>query len=422
MAALMLVAIFGIRPLFSDRLPTGFYGYDVSAGQDLALTVGMTCLVSLGLGVFLASGGNRSRPGERPRPVGAQPMTLGRLAVASAGGVVVYAVFMAARYGPSVFGELMAGRSASLSETLGGIPEVVTTLPLSGSVAAALYLISHRSQKMSSAEWWAVTLAALVSVIGVSALGNRRFLIPAVLAPVIAALVRRPVRLHLWHLAVGLAMVVVLAAIPMVRSAGARAPGQSFVDALLQYIQQEGIVGTLVPVFASYDTEMFDYIALAGPSLQSGFDPWGAGRGTLLAFVTWPMPSAWFQSYRDEVLTRFWGGGCGNPVCPVSSLAGVLYFDGGLIVVAIGSVLAGLLLRRLTLVLANAVEASTLKLLMTVIASSFALVAVRTDTVAAIWWCFYMCGIGLVSYALLPRNAQPVTTPRLQHDKSLRQR
>ena len=51
--------------------------------------------------------------------------------------------------------------------------------------------------------------------------------------------------------------------------------------------------------------------------------------------------------WSDEVLTTLWGGGCGHPYCPVASVAGVTYFDGGFPLVIVGSFAFGFGLRWL---------------------------------------------------------------------------
>jgi hypothetical protein len=240
-----------------------------------------------------------------------------------------------------------------------------------------------------------------ISLVMVSALGTRRFMIPAVLMPICAALIRRPAKLRLWHLAVGFLGLLFVAIVPMVRSAGARLPGENLLTASLRYASEQGIGGILEPIFASYDTEMLDYIALASSRIHSGWLSLGLGRGTLLEFILRPLPGSMLShpAWSDEVLINLWGGtGCGNPYCPVASVAGVTYFDGGYPLVIVGSLAFGFGLRWLATRWVYNGHLGDFRATAVAIASSFALVAARTNTVHATWWCIYTLIIAWLIY------------------------
>jgi hypothetical protein len=407
----MLVMIFGIRPLFVDRFDVRtMYGLVPDADAlDAAMRVGATCLFWFTLGAFIAT----VRP-RRASQILEQGVKAHRRRVQlSAAAVLVVALVSVALYvaaivvlaGPSSLLALSGGRSSEAS--LSGVPELVLVVPIAGSVATALFLISRRGDPLRRSEVLLLVVAVSLSLVALSQLGTRRFLIPGLLIPLVAALIRSPVRLKAWHVLAGAAAFIFLAIVPMVRSAGARMPGENLLTASWRYFSDEGIAGVLTPVFASFDTEMLDYIAVyAGQSNPVV----GAGKGTFLEFLTRPIPgSGTGLAFSDEVLTTIWGGGCGFPNCPVPSIAGVLYFDGGLVAVAIGSLLFGMFVRFLAGRWALNAVLSDLEATVVAIVSGFALVAARTNTIHAMWWCIYTLLVLFLIHALFsrsPRKAQ----------------
>jgi hypothetical protein len=249
----------------------------------------------------------------------------------------------------------------------------------------------------------------------VSALGTRRFMIPAVLMPISAALIRRSARLRLWHLAIGFVGLLFVAIVPMVRSAGARLPGENLLTASFRYASERGIEGILEPIFASYDTEMLDYIALVSSRIHAGWLSFGLGRGTLLEFILRPVPASMLGQtpWSDKVLINLWGGtGCGHPYCPVASVAGVTYFDGGFPLVIVGSFAFGFVVRWLATRWVYNRHLGDFRATVVAIASSFALVAARTNTVHATWWCIYTLIIAGAIYGIFSARLNDIRRPR----------
>lgn len=402
----MLAAIFGVRPLFSERFSEGpwYERYTPSpAGEELALLVGMTGILALTIGV--AASRTPINTSVTPRLQSRQEiarLSIGHVAIATMVATISYLGALMLLAGPGIFGQLRNGRSADLA--MGGIPEFVMIIPLMASVSTALFLLTHRKRHLRFAEIIILLGATCTSIALVSQLGNRRFIIPAALIPLIAALIRKPTRVKLWHAIVALAGVLLLATIPMVRAAGARRTGEGLLSAAWRHLKDEGISGVIQPIFASYDTEMFDYIAIVAPTLN--LSDYGWGRGTVMEFIFRPLPSSWMteQAWSDKIMTRFFGGGCGDPVCPVASWPGVLYFEGGLFIVAIGSFLAGFLLRKVSIKWQYNRNFSVRTQLYVVIVASFALIAMRTNTVHAIWWILYTLIIAYVLYIAATLN------------------
>lgn len=395
-AIVMLFMIFGIRPLFVGRFSERtIYGYTpTDSGEQTALTVGVVCMGAFAVGTFFAS---RS-PKKLDQLASRSPSASGRLLNISArqtlliafGSVGVYLAIIFVLAGPRVISALGAGRSADPSLT--GVPELVLLFPMGGSLAAALFLMSRRGVSITRTEGLLLLTACVTSIVLLSQLGNRRFLIPGVLIPVIALLMRRSVRLRLVHVALAFGAFLFIAIIPMVRSAGARLPGETLLTATARYLGTQGIGGVLSPVFASYDTEMLDYIGIAADRIQGASAPgFGAGRGTFVEFLTRPLPGLLHlpTPYSDALLTSIYGGGCGDPVCPVASVGGVLYFDGGVTGVLLGSILFGIGLRWLSVMWVTNKRLTPISATIVAIFSAFALIMTRTNTIHAIWWAIY---------------------------------
>lgn len=405
-AATMLVAIFGVRPLFNDRFDEeSWYGIYIPSqeGESIALLVGAITMASFTLGALIMGGRVKKAAYANTQKselskIGIR-FTAHHILAVTICATVAYVGLLTVLAGPGIFNQLRNGRSTGLA--IGGVPEIVMMVPLSGSIAVALFLLTNKQRRINGTELLIALTAIISSVMLLSQLGNRRFIIPAVLIPIIASLIRRPVRVKLWHVAATVASILILAILPMVRSAGARRPGEGLVDALWRYLRDEGFTGTIRPVFASYDTEMFDFIAIVAPTLEQ--DRFGLGRGTLLEFMTRPLPGSWVPGtpWSEVVLTQFFGGGCGNPVCPVASYPGVLFFDGGFVLVALGSIAMGAFLRLLAIKLRYNKHLSTTEMLYIVIAASFSLVAMRTNTVHAAWWALYTMLIAFSIYTVV---------------------
>jgi hypothetical protein len=415
-AIIMLFAIFSVRPLFSNRFAEQtFYGYVPSlVGERTALLAGIVCMACFAAGCFFWS----VRPARAAELAARVPKPEKRLVnlsakkvlVVSVVGAVVYALMLVAIAGTGTVAALSGGRSADV--VIAGVPEVILLVPMTGSIVTTLFIINRRHAMIIKSEAIYCVAAVGVSLVLLSQLGNRRFLIPAALMPLMAMLVRKTMRIRAYHVVLALVGFVFIAIVPMVRSAGARMPGENLLTASWRYLGDRGISGVLTPVFASYDTEMLDYIALMSQKITAdtgiGF---GMGRGTILEFLLRPLPSSVTGvQYSDQLLTSIWGGGCGQPVCPVASVAGVFYFEGGLIAVALGTFAFAAVLRFLSNRMAYSSGLKLLPITCVTVASAFALIAARTNTIHSLWWVLYALALVLVVYRVVSSPA--TTTPR----------
>jgi hypothetical protein len=408
-AIVMLFAIFSVRPLFDNRFSEQtFYGYVPSAaGERTALLVGVVCMTSFAVACFFWSvrpaRAAELRATERKSETREVRLSARKVLVISLVGAVVYTVMLFVIAGRGTVAALSGGRSADVA--IAGVPELILLIPMLGSVVVTLFIISRRDTSISRSEALYCLMAVAVSLVLLSQLGNRRFLIPAALMPVIGLLVRKPIRLGGHHVLLALVAFVFIAIVPMVRSAGARMPGENLLTASWRYLGERGVAGVLTPVFASYDTEMLDYIALMSEKLppNAGMQ-FGLGRGTLVEFFLRPLPSSITGvQYSDQLLTLVWGGGCGQPVCPVASVAGVLYFEGGIMAVALGTFVFAAGLRVLSNRLAYNANLRVLPTTCVTVVSAFALIATRTNTVHSLWWSIYALVLVLVVYWVVSR-------------------
>lgn len=403
-AITMLASIFAIRP-FVRKFTLGLYGQNLSDEYiDRAVGAGIVGMIAFTFGCLMV----RRRENEfRIRPPSRRELRLGSggLLVLTVLGLLAYVGILTAIVGPAAVLAMGGGRSADV--VTAGVPAIVMMIPLAGPVAGAAMVIGTRADvKLGLVRVVALLSTSALSIAALSQLGNRRFIIPAALIPIIAVVARRKIGVRPQYLLLGVAGLLVVAIIPMVRSAGSRRDGESFVDAILRYANDQGLLGIIEPVFASNDTEMLDFLGLVMQRMDDGLQAFGLGRGTIGDFLTAPLPTSIFSgtSFADEVLIGIWGGGCGQPACPVASVVGVSYFDGGLIGVVLGCLLFGIFMRILARRLTMIETLSDWPALVAVVASSYAIVLTRTNTINAIWWVIYTIVIAAIVYALSTRR------------------
>lgn len=397
MSCLMLMAIFGIRPIaihfWGGPL---LYGIDPSSGFRFAQRVGMLSAIGFAAGTAVAGtkpnfAASNSAPRRITRSGNRQEIDFSRLTAravlrVSIVGLCLGILLVVAKGGVAGARAIVGGRSEAASAVIEGLPVFVLVLPLLGSVAAAIYILCVAgNRKLAAGEALTIAAAVMVSAISNITLGNRRFIIPSLLVPLAAIIFARRgklPRLAVPALPVTLGIFLVL---PFVRSAGARTPGQSLTSAIVDRLVSGGVVGSLRNFFTSYDTEMFDYIALIGPRLGSSV-PYGAGRGTFLEFVQYPLPGSLAgPMYSDSLLQAFYGA---QKVRPVESSPGTLVFDFGLIGMMIGMFAMGWFLRRIERAVSGGGKSNAYMACFAVLAG-YAPVIARTDSTQAVWWTLY---------------------------------
>jgi len=365
-----------------------------------ASLVGAFLLWSIAIGAFFYS---RWRNGPDPRyyrspalnplPVNANSPSLPhvRALICAVAAIVLYFAALMALLGVARVLAMSRGRSAASAPQ--NLPEIIGVLPLAGSIAAATIILMARGRPIGFSAWLSIAACTALSLMAVSQLGNRRFMIPSLLIVGIALLMRKPVRIRLWHGVVGLLTLLIFAVVPWVRSEGNR-NGLSFPEAIARYLSETGFFGTIRNIFTTYDTEMYDYIAVVAPRLASGRADYGYGTGTVLEFLTRPLPASLLENVersnkvREYVFNYDCGIGCGLPF-PVPSLGGVLYFDGWYIGVILGGILAGITTRALAQRWSRAATNTVAQNVFTAVFASYVGIAARTETVYALWHSIY---------------------------------
>ena len=350
----VLVSIFGLRPLaMSTRGDYVFYGLDVSPYAPGAEFMGFiaTLMFAVGGGIAAISGKTNwdglARESERRDTQVQLPWSIGPWAsyVLALGIVAAWFALLARAGGGTAFLRvLFAGRSELVVESLAGMPAVLFGLPV---IAASLVATVRFGRELSSAyrpterlAYWLVIAATLIPP---TALGTRRFLLPSLVVAALGTMGGKPfARVPVKWIAGGVGAFLVLAAIPFVRSAGSRTGSKDFVGALSDYFGQNGVANVVDTYFLSYDTEMFDYLAILRPVVGESV-PYGLGRGSVLELLNSLLPASLApgQRWSDQVLTGIFGGACSEVVCPVPSIVGSAFIDFGWFGLIIGCAVWG---------------------------------------------------------------------------------
>lgn len=395
-ALLMLVSIFGVRPLLmASRGEYGFYGGDSEVGFQIAANVGFFALTALLAGYSLAATRDARIGSTRQRPLNAQASKLAEvrpevgvsLALVIALFVVLmwFAIMAWVGGGTAFISLLFAGRSEEVSTRLENVPSIVPALPVVAAlIAANTRLLQTRLAPFTSGQnalYWIVIAAA---VIPPAALGTRRFLIPSLVAGALgvaaASWFKRVSARMLIAIVVGF---LLLAILPFVRSAGSRTGSADLLGAMFEFFTTEGVGGVLDSFFLSYDTEMFNYVAYVAPALGNQI-PYGQGRMLLGDLLLAPVPAsiAPATTYANQVLTALFGGGCSEVYCPVPSLPGALYFDGGFILVILGMFVTGWAMNRFEPAF---LRASGWKLSALLVLAAFTIQIMRGNPASQLW-------------------------------------
>ncbi|MDH3022467.1 hypothetical protein QEN41_21050 [Gordonia alkanivorans] len=423
---LILVSVFGVRPLLMARDDSSFefYGYRITASEfEYATFLGFLAVVGLTMGFIAGRFFGRTqmdrsqlngscppdsfRPGSVAKSIEVDP---GR-SFAAAWLLILgwFAVMVFVGGGLGFVSQLFGGRSPEVTAKLSNVPAIVFALPVVAALVIAVTRFRHeRSTRYSRAQLLHYWLLAAVTVIPPSALGTRRFLIPSVVIAVLGSLSGKlQLRVPLSWGVLGIGSFLVLTIFPFVRSAGSRSPDQAgLVGAMQSYFVDEGVSGSLENYFVSFDTEMFNYVAFLSSRLGRDI-PYGLGQGTFGEIIAMPIPAALspLDIWNDVMLTSAFGSGCSiETACPVPSVVGVLFSDFWIPGVLVGIVAIGYLASKFdrSLEISRYPEATAALLL----AAGFAVVFFRGNSMAQFWYGFQIFVVWfLVTRALAGLNA-----------------
>jgi hypothetical protein len=347
-AALMLGLLFGVRPLV--MLATGdltYLGaYNVGAFLDRATGLGLLGSLAFVLGYEIVS----HRPLDRHAEAGADRAVdearLRRFIVVCSGlGLALFAVHLS--LGGSIVETLRllaAGRSNRVHELLSSSSEYLSAAPVLLACAATV-LVAARAPRIPRRDIVLAGLLAAVPIVVFFAIGTRRFILPSLVLPVLVFFLisgKRP-RAR-WALFVLPALFVVLATIPVARSAGAREQAGGLVPIFQEAARQPQ--SSLVDFVTGLDTSMVPALAMEIEALdRTGH--FARGGATVGDFFLAPVPSALFdkpQTARNQMLIDVTGRPCETGAggsCPDFSVVGTFYQDLGYLGVGLGMVLFG---------------------------------------------------------------------------------
>lgn len=415
---LILISIFGVRPLLMPGNPASFnmYGYNTASGFDNAALFGFIGTASFVAGYALWRMVLRHGHEKKASPVKAPPMLPDwaprrsmMIAWCLFGSWFLLMIIIGG--GVGFLSELFGGRSPAVMAKLANVPAVVSALPVIGcTIIAGVRFQYERYVKYTVHQNLAYWLVAAVSVIPPSSIGTRRFLIPSVVMALVGALANswtKKIRPS-WVVG-GVVFFFALAVIPFVRSAGSRKLGESdLLGAMNAYFGQEGVRGVLDGFFLSYDTEMFNYVSYLSQAMGSTI-PFGMGRGTLGEIVGLPIPAAItpFERWNDVLLLYMYGEPCDyKQACPVPSIVGVLYSDLAIPGVISGMILLGIWSGRFEASLMTATGTKMGVLMLTV---GFAISFTRGNSMAQVWLAVqcYFVWWALDKFLLRPRKEKP---------------
>jgi hypothetical protein len=405
----MLVVIFAFRPWAMARYAQyEFYGLDVTSGIRHALVIGAAAMSFFAAGTLAASRSLTPRTTEASKPgVSGKPAAVGQFTVVALAllGTGAWAVGLSLYTGsPEILSLLGRGRSPEVTHALAGLPTLLQALPLLGSAAATVYVVRYaRLRTLTRSEVACLAIAVLLATAANLQLGTRRFVLTGVLVPFATIVFTRGGRLPRGTVPFSALGLLAAAAVPFVRSAGARRGDENILGATWRILVEDGPNEIFKRFFTSYDTEMFSYIAYVGPRLGDGI-PLGLGRGTVREFLAFPLPAGWLDGplFSDQLLISMLGAPCAPRTCPVLSIVGVAYADFALPGVMVVMAVVGYAVRRFEL---KALQTSTDRnLLLLGTLAGFAIVIARTNAVHATWWMIYYLLYVAVAAVLLPRN------------------
>lgn len=394
---LILLSIYGVRPLLMPDEPQSFrfYGYSINSGFEQAALLGFIGTTAFVVGyaairVGLTSSNHTNLNTQiRPETVNRLHRSAPQRAAFSAWSL--FAAWLLAMVvlggGPSFLGVLFAGRSEQALDALAGVPAFVSALPVIGCLLVAVVRFQNEREepytRPQNLQYW---LVAAVSVVPPSALGTRRFLIPSLVIVVLGVMTRSwRGKIKLKWAAAAMGAFLVMAMIPFVRSAGSRTSGSTdLIGSLAAYFGEEGLRGTLNNFFLSWDTEMFNYVAYLSRTMGDEI-PFGLGRGTIGELLAMPIPAAIspFPRWNDVLLSYAFGSGCSvETACPVPSIVGVLYSDLAIPGLILGMLILGAMSANFEKNLLASSGVHTGVLLLT---AGFSVVFARGNSMAQVW-------------------------------------
>lgn len=399
----VLLSIFGLRPL-AMRYPIdfAFYGLDSVSGFNSSVIAGLVASFSLTLGFVFSRSSSSAKYGDFQF---SNNEVLNRARRISLIIMIIWLGFMVWIGGASVLSLLAQGRSNELNASFRGVPILLQALPPSSFIIlSTAMLVLSRVKIISNVRKVELLFLFVFTAAPSALLGDRRIIFPMAICLLLVLLQKKKsyrlgVISSLGFLSVGL----ILTIYPFVRSAGAR-NGLNLPTALYRFFRENGLLEVFRGYLVKNDTEMFNFVAFLTSKVGNEF-PFGYGRGTLIDLFREALPSSLTASHTwaDMILTKMFGGGCATGLCPVPSLVGVLFYDLGILGVAVGFFLLGFLAKKYEGVVSSS---SGPMLVPSIVFGAYCAVIVRGSAVAMIWIALNIILVAQIGLKLAFRNSR----------------
>lgn len=406
----VLLSIFGLRPL-AMRYPIdfAFYGLDSVSGFNSSVIAGLVASLSLTLGFVFSRPSSSAKSGDSQF---SKNEVLNRARRISFIIMIIWLGLMVWIGGASVISLLSQGRSDELNAKFRGVPILLQALPPSSFIIlSTAMLVLSRIEIISSIRKVELLFLFVFTAAPSALLGDRRIIFPMAICLLLVLLQKKKsyrlgVISSLGFLSVGL----ILTIYPFVRSAGAR-NGLNLPTALYRFFRENGLLEVFRGYLVKNDTEMFNFVAFLTSKVGNEF-PFGYGRGTFIDLFREALPSSLTASHTwaNMILTKMFGGGCATGLCPVPSLVGVLFYDLGILGVAVGFFLLGFLAKKYEGVVSSS---SGPMLVPCIVFGAYCAVIVRGSAVAMIWIALNIVLVAQIGLKLAFRN------PRFTSEKSV---
>jgi hypothetical protein len=413
-ASIMLAILFGVRPLI--MLSTGDRsfqkGYNIAQGFNQAVLLGMLGTLSFVVGYEVLSGlRQRSSIVSRARNLDL-PATRRVVFVCVVLGLVLFLLLLGLAGNPLVTLQLLAHGRSTRSVAVVSTSSYLSDAPLLLACAATIFVITLRG-KPTRGQLAAIIALVATPVAAFSLVGDRRFIIPCALIPIVVGYIVRLRRPSWRKLALIIPVAfIILATIPYARASGGRqAQGgvlPVFTRAFSAPLQPVGkfLTGT--------DTQMVSDLALEVESLRQSRDYY-FGRATVGDLLLAPLPSHVIrkpQTARDSLLVRIFGEPCGTvngALCPDFSAVGTFYQD-----FWIPGVIAGmLLLGGFSAALWTGVKANRTSVMRLILAASWTVflpIIIRAGIMPTFsWWLEFILPCWLGVRYIERRTSEPIS-------------
>jgi hypothetical protein len=341
----MLAVICGLRPIIT--VITGDYvlvdRFDARPFFSQAVLIGLIGTVTFVAAYEFTSLVHRGRRSSDRPSLALNFNTVLQYGFAISGlALVLYSLYVHRAGG---IGRLFGQRSVALAAELGNTSEYLSAAPVAIACFAILIVLARRGALSRGDKLLAIACSFLPALL-FGALGNRRFIVPCVMLPLLTGYLisgRRPKTSRVLVLVP--VVFLVLATIPFARTEGARKQAGGLAPIYKQAFEQPA---KTVSRFANGpDTDMLLYLSLQ-MNYQQSRHLFYNGRATAGDFLLAPIPSAVFQkkptTARNDLLERLFGAPCtnvGGGLCPDFSILGTFYQDFWLIGVILGMALLG---------------------------------------------------------------------------------